>query len=264
MAAQRRRQPGQIESLSDQAYFSIREFILRGEFPLGAPLSRRRLALRLHMSLLPVSEALQRLEREGFVETRPRAGTRVRMPTRRDVAEQYVIREALETQSARLLSELGTPSQFRELRRLAERIDLFYDRLKSTGEDDSEFTFSVHMQHFEFHMRLAEFTGCTALYREIESKQVLMLNWLYMVAVPGRDLPRNFHRELIEAIASGDVERADHEMRRHVRYGLPELLRRIEAKDVQGWRQSPQTTDESAGEVRFEKQKPHSLRFSAR
>src|SRR5688572_30950563 len=100
---------GPSESLSDQAYFSIREFILRGEFPLGSPLSRRMLARRLKMSLLPVSEALQRLEQQGLVETRQRAGTRVRMPTRRDVAEQYVIREALEAQSARLLAENGTP-----------------------------------------------------------------------------------------------------------------------------------------------------------
>lgn len=231
------RAPRQAESLSEQAYFSIREFILRGEFPLGAPLSRRRLALRLQMSLLPVSEALQRLELEGFVETRPRAGTRVRMPTRRDVAEQYVIREALEAQSARLMAEVGTPLQFRELRRLAERIDLYYQRLQA-AVDDAEVTFNVHMQHAEFHLRLAEFTGCAALHREIENKQVLMLNWLYMVAVPGRDLPRHFHRELVAAIESGNVERADKEMRRHVRYGLPELLRRIEAKDVQGWRQS--------------------------
>ena len=233
----RRHLSGPSESLADQAYFSIREFILRGEFPLGAPLSRRMLALRLEMSLLPVSEALQRLEQQGLVETRQRAGTRVRMPTRRDVAEQYVIREALEAQSARLLAQVGTPSQFRELGRLADRIDVFYDRLKSV-DNDSEFTFSVHMQHFEFHMRLAEFTGCGALRQEIENKQVLMLNWLYMVAVPGRDLPRHFHRDLIDAIASGNVDRADQEMRRHVTYGLPELLRRIEAKDVQGWRQS--------------------------
>lgn len=231
-------QTGSTESLSERAYFSIRDFILRGEFPLGAPLSRRQLAIRLNMSLLPVSEALQRLERDGLVETRKRAGTRVRMPTRIDVADQYVIREALEAQSARMLAEAGTPPHFRELRRKAEQIDLLYDRLKNSS-DDAELMFNVHMQHADFHLRVAELTGCKALFQELENKQVLMLNWLYMVAVPGRELPRHFHRELVDAIASGSPERADREMRRHVRYALPELLHRIDAKDIQGWRQSP-------------------------
>jgi GntR family transcriptional regulator, rspAB operon transcriptional repressor len=232
------------ESLSDRAYFAIREFILRGELPLGAPLSRRGLAHRLNMSLLPVGEALQRLEREGLVETRQRAGTRVRMPTREDVEDQYVIREALESQSARLVAERATLQQFHELRRLAEQVDFLYDRSSNTG-DDPEFMFNVHMQHFDLHMRIAEFADCKGLREEIENKQVLMLNWLYMVAAPGRVLPRHFHRDLIDAIASRDPERADREMRRHVHYALPELLRRIEAREVQGWRQKGPPVDES-------------------
>ena len=230
------------ESLSDRAYFAIREFILRGELPLGSPLSRRRLAHRLKMSLLPVGEALQRLEREGLVETRQRAGTRVRMPTRQDVEDQYIIREALESQSARLVAQRGTVQQFHELRRMAEQVDFLYDRAKG-HEDDSEFMFNVHMQHFNLHMRIAEFANCKGLREEIESKQVLMLNWLYMVAAPGRELPRHFHRDLIEALASRDPERADREMRHHVHYALPELLRRIEAREVQGWRQRTPVED---------------------
>jgi len=231
-------------SLSDRAYFAIREFILRGELPLGAPLSRRGLAQRLKMSLLPVGEALQRLEREGLVEARKRAGTRVRIPTRQDVEDQYVIREALESQSARLVAERATLPQLHELRRMAEQVDFLYDR-SFDAEDDAEFMFTVHMQHFDLHMRIAEFANCGGLREEIENKQVLMLNWLYMVAEPGRRLPRHFHRDLIDAIASRDPERADREMRHHVRYALPELLRRIEAREVQGWRQRVSASDES-------------------
>jgi GntR family transcriptional regulator, rspAB operon transcriptional repressor len=230
------------ESLSDRAYFAIREFILRGELPLGSPLSRRRLAHRLKMSLLPVGEALQRLEREGLVETRQRAGTRVRMPTRQDVEDQYIIREALESQSARLVAQRGTVQQFHELRRMAEQVDFLYHRTKN-HEDDSEFMFNVHMQHFNLHMRIAEFANCKGLREEIESKQVLMLNWLYLVAAPGRELPRHFHRDLIDSIAGRDPERADRGMRHHVRYALPELLRRIDACEVQGWRQRTPVED---------------------
>ena len=91
-------------SFTERAYLAIREKILRGELTLGEPLSRRGLATKLGMSVLPVNEALQRLEAEHLVESRPRAGTRVRFPTTRDIEESYIVREALEVQSARLFT----------------------------------------------------------------------------------------------------------------------------------------------------------------
>jgi DNA-binding GntR family transcriptional regulator len=39
------------------------------------------------MSVIPVSEALQRLEADRLVEIPPRAGTRVRIPSEREVRE---------------------------------------------------------------------------------------------------------------------------------------------------------------------------------
>ena len=83
------RQPARLPSmnprgtLAEEAYLRIREDILRGNLVIGAPVSRRSLAKALDMSMLPVAEALQRLEREGLVESRPRVGTRVRVPTPR-------------------------------------------------------------------------------------------------------------------------------------------------------------------------------------
>ena len=42
-------------SLSEQAYLQIRHKILSGEFPLGAALSRRKLAAQFKMSFVPIS-----------------------------------------------------------------------------------------------------------------------------------------------------------------------------------------------------------------
>ena len=43
-------------SLADEAYLAIRDEILRGQLRPGTPLSRRRLARQLGMSVLPVSD----------------------------------------------------------------------------------------------------------------------------------------------------------------------------------------------------------------
>ena len=60
------------KNLSEIAYRRILDRILRGKLPLGAPISRRSVAGQLKIGLLPVTEALQRLEGEGLVESKPR------------------------------------------------------------------------------------------------------------------------------------------------------------------------------------------------
>ena len=94
-----------------------------GELVLGQAISRRRLAAELGTELLPVTEALLRLEFEGLLESRPRAGTRVRFRSQEDVEGNYVVREALETQAAILFSQRGERDGRSELRRLATRVD---------------------------------------------------------------------------------------------------------------------------------------------
>src|SRR5208282_318497 len=114
------------ESLSGQAYLAIRNRILHGQLPMGSVLSRRRLATDLGMSMLPICAAIQRLENEGLVESRPRVGTRVRVPTEQDIREQYIIREALECQAARLVVERATMKQRQELVHMADQLDALY------------------------------------------------------------------------------------------------------------------------------------------
>src|SRR4026207_576248 len=110
-------------SLATEAYNIVRQRILRGELVLGPVISRRKLAGELGMSFIPVSEALQRLEVEGLLESRPRAGTRVRIPTREDVCGPVVGRAALESQAAMLLARVATAAEREDLQRLATRVD---------------------------------------------------------------------------------------------------------------------------------------------
>src|SRR5881296_2889752 len=109
----------EASDLAGEAYVIIRERILRGETPIGHVISRRKIAAELGMSFLPVSEAFLRLEFEGLLESRPRAGTRVRIPSREDVRGHYVVREALEVQAAMLFAAEATEEDRLELQALA-------------------------------------------------------------------------------------------------------------------------------------------------
>jgi DNA-binding GntR family transcriptional regulator len=236
-----------VVSLANEAYLAIREEILRGQLRPGTPLSRRRLAKELGMSVVPVTDALRRLEEDGLVETRARAGTRVRVPNPTDVRELYELREALETQSARLFSERATAAQRLELRRLAEHVDVLFGRM--TAEDDPAFRFAVHNHHVQFHMFIADHAESRLLRQMIERKHVLILNWLFDVTGRRTPLPPGFHAHLAEALTSGEPERADAAMRAHVRYGFVEVASQISALSASEWRERrrPVKEPEEAG-----------------
>jgi len=222
-------------TLADRAYGAIREEILRGQLRPGTPLSRRRLARELGMSVLPVTDALRRLEVDGLVESRARAGTRVRVPSDADIHALYELREALETQAARLFARKATPAERLELKVLAGQVDTLFNRLPAS--DDPDFRFRVHSQHVRLHMFIAQHARSRLLGEMIERNHVLILNWLFDVGARRTPLPRNFHARLVDALVSGDPNAADAAMRAHVQYGLTEIAGNFDALTASEWRE---------------------------
>jgi DNA-binding GntR family transcriptional regulator len=206
-------------SLAAEAYNVVRQRIARGELVLGQPVSRRRLAAELGMSFLPVTEALLRLEFEGLLESRPRAGTRVRIPSPEDVEGNYVVRQALETQAAMLCSQMATPAERSELRRLAARVDAL-----ATKSDRSMYL----TLHLKLHQRIAECARCDALRKAIEKTHALALIWFCAVRRPSAaDLPRR-HQDLVNAILSGEAARIPGAVREHLEVGRRHTLEVLE------------------------------------
>ncbi len=221
-------------SLSNKAYFQIRERILRGELKPGEVLSARRLATEFKMSLLPVAQAMRQLESDKLVESRPRAGTRIRIPQPEEVRGRCVVREALEAQSARLCCVQATMKERMELMRLAKQLDTLYDRF---GRDhDADLQYVVHTLHFELHMRIAEYARCPELKEVIETNQVLIYNWFFDLAANRRQLPSGFHVRLLQAVTGSDPLAADEAMRAHVQYGVVEALEQIVPLTANDWR----------------------------
>ncbi len=207
-------------SLAARAYTILRHRILRGELPLGAVISRRKVATELGMSLLPVMEALVRLEFEGLLESRPRAGTRVRIPTREDVIGHFIVREALEVQSARLFAKEATRTERSAMLKLAVLVDATYP------VDLVRFV-SLHQR---FHQRLAECSHCPALVKAIESTQALASTWLCALVprLPVHSLGWRDHQKLMKALINGKPEEAVEKMQEHVRLGFRQLMDGLE------------------------------------
>lgn len=102
---------------SDAVYRALRDEIVLWHLAPGAVLGEVEQAGRLGVSRTPVREALRRLAAEGLVTSRGRTLV-VSDLASADVAHLFELREALETQAARLAARRRAPGVFD---RLAER-----------------------------------------------------------------------------------------------------------------------------------------------
>jgi DNA-binding GntR family transcriptional regulator len=209
---------GEAASLAAEAYNVVRRRILRGELVMGQVISRRKLAAELGMSFLPVSEALLRLEFEGLLESRPRAGTRIRIPSREDVKGHYVVREALETQAAGLFAERATPEERAEILKLAERVD--------AGSIDQDPTLYPRLHH-KLHRRIAECTRCAALIAAIEQTNALASIWFCAHRERDRSKTSSRHQDLAAVLCAGEAEKAAEAMRAHLKVSLEHTMDRL-------------------------------------
>lgn len=217
-------------SLSQKAYSTIRTLIMKGTYPLGTTLVRGELASQFGMSTVPVAEALARLEAEGLVENRPRVGTIVRVPTPAEIRGQWVVREALEVQAARMFALRANSEERAKLWRLAEEFDLEQERLSGQADADPEALFEHRCRHMHLHLQVAESAGLPELRKAIEMNHVLLFPWMHNRKLyGGTPMPSRWHRDLVEVLCRGNAEEAAEAMRRHVNDRLEVLMRNLEA-----------------------------------
>jgi DNA-binding GntR family transcriptional regulator len=161
------------------------------------------MASTLGVSVAPVREAFQRLEQEGFLQSRPRVGTVVKKINPEDVRGRLMIREALESQAARLYCGAPVRRHRRKLERLARLVD---------GQHPS--TAAQWQAEVDFHRALVALTECEALIQAFDNvmRQSLffVVNRVFPALAPGQDMD-SFHRNhllLIDALTTDDSNAA--------------------------------------------------------
>lgn len=101
MAETRPEVPNGEEARAELVYQLVLEGIVTGTFEQGMRLRERELSEKYQVSRIPVREAIQRLEQDGFVATFPRRGAVVRRLTLADVNDLFDVRLCLETFAAK-------------------------------------------------------------------------------------------------------------------------------------------------------------------
>ncbi|NUT55926.1 MAG: GntR family transcriptional regulator [Thermoleophilia bacterium] len=91
--------------MTDQVYAVLHQAIVSGELPAGSRLRVRDLAAQVGTSVMPVREAIRRLEEAGLAEREPHKGAVVKGLTLEELVHVYGVRRLLEGEAARLGAE---------------------------------------------------------------------------------------------------------------------------------------------------------------
>jgi DNA-binding GntR family transcriptional regulator len=180
--------------------------ILGGVYRSGERLVELKIAQEFGTSQAPVREALRDLEATGLVINKPRRGTYVAEVLSEGLREIYAVRGALEEQATRL----ATAKQSCNLALLESELE----GMRIAAQNNDLAGLAEHS--VKFHRTIIDASGNRLLLNlwlslNIETRTTITL------LVDGIDLMdvAESHRQIIDAIASGDSERASRVAREH-------------------------------------------------
>jgi DNA-binding GntR family transcriptional regulator len=204
---------------TNKAYQEMLGLILDGKLKLGEKISRRKMAELVNTSVIPVTEALHKLENDGLVMTIARSRTVITLPTISEMMGKYMLREVFECKMAHILCENGlSKAQENVLRDLAADLD----SCSKNGEKPNPQT------HRLFHYTMAEYTGYQCF---VSAFNGICLYFLVCQAMSSRrrnaSVPEDLHSRIIDAIVGGDCDTAERVMREHVYDSYEYVMRDI-------------------------------------
>jgi DNA-binding GntR family transcriptional regulator len=211
--------PGAARSLSDEAYYRIRDLIVSLELAPGSIVSERELMERLGLGRTPVREALRTLAQERLVDVYPRRGIFVSSVNARDLASLSEVRATLETQAAALAAERATHEEREHANALVADLEA------TAGERDERRLIDLDQR---IHRHVYRCAHNAHLEETLNRYYVLTLRiwFLALDRVARLDEAVQEHRELLEAIRDGDAAAAGLAMRRHV-LGFERAIREV-------------------------------------
>lgn len=195
-----------VPSLVDVALDYIRTRIATGEYAPGHRLKERELSDETGISRIPIREAIRALASEGFVTLVPRRGAIVTELQPDLLDEIFEVREALEVQECVLAARRATQEEVATMRASVEAAE------EAARVGDAE---GINAANARFHEILVDASHNDTLAQVLRPRKN-RLNWILRqnddVTLVCRE-----HRDILEAIASGDVERAREVATSHVR-----------------------------------------------
>ena len=204
----------EFSSLSASIVSTLKERIIRWEYPPEHRLTEAELCKKFGVSRSPVREALRILATDGFVKKMPNRGYAVRQYNLREIEELYEVRLALELFVVECLAMRG----------LLKKDDL--NALKRTWTsvlDGSPKKKDEELARLDtqFHETLAHAAGNKSLLRQLRAinERLMLFRMIDFGKAHRAESTCHQHLEILRCIAARDVSGARKAMHRNIEEG---------------------------------------------
>ncbi|WP_051303510.1 GntR family transcriptional regulator [Comamonas composti] len=214
------------DSLSQQVYDQLRLALIRGAYRPGEQLTIRMLAKQMNVSPTPAREALNRLAAEGALEFGANRSLWVPVLEEKRIRELYAIRAALEEQLVRAAFARLGDAQLQALEDClaAREAALDEQRFRQALELNMEFSFII--------FRAADLPITLRIIEGIWLLAGPTMNLFYPELAVDR-LGIELHKQQLEAIRAGELERCLHYMRKEDA-GVEVIVQKLAALALDG------------------------------
>ena len=208
---------GATVALADGVYRDLRRAIIDGEVAGGTWLKERELSERFEVSRIPVRQALQRLEAEGFVMISRNRGANVMPLTRADIHDLFDTRLCFEPFAAQ---------------RAAERVHAgieSIERLRTLHTDATALDEgAARVASLDFHSEVVRLSGSRLLLRSL-GPLVGRMEQVFRLTRETRESEQNDeHDELVDSIAHGRGALASAQMYAHIEMSREPVLAQLD------------------------------------
>ena len=195
--------------LRDQIYPLVRGLILTGIIRPGEIIDEKAIAAQLEVSRTPVREAVKRLSDEHLVDVVAQSGTRASRMDRKAIEESFLIRRALEMESA---AQAATHMS-------QEHADRLHDILArhERAVEKRQFVEAISRDD-EFHHAITEISDLPRLWSAIEISKAQLDRCRHMMLPRAGQAEATLeqHREIIRGLNSRDPAKAAAAMKAHL------------------------------------------------
>jgi DNA-binding GntR family transcriptional regulator len=207
--------------LRQEVLDALRHAILTKEMAPGSRLLEAEVAAQMGVSRAPVREAVRQLEQEGLVELVPHRGAVVLGLPDAEIDTIYEMRATIEARAMAAVSQTITPEQDARIHELIEQM-----REPLTRNDInalSELDWQLHGLILELSQLTLLRRIWTSLYSLVQLRSYQALGQPGPAADYFRRTAIESHSVLLEALRTGDAERASQAGRNHV-LEVPRIL----------------------------------------
>lgn len=213
------------DSMSDQVYALLHKLILTAEIKPGELINEKSIAAQLGISRTPIREAVKRLSEEHLVDVVAQSATRVSQLDLKSIEEAYLIRRALEMESAAQAARSMTQSHTDALAGIIEehtRAIANREYVKAIDIDDA------------FHRYIAGISELTRLWRtiEISKAQLDRCRHLMVPRVGQAEKTIEQHRVILRALNTGDSSKARLAMQSHLDFAYQSAIKILQTSEL--------------------------------